>query len=151
MQYQKEQYHGLSKTRIYHIWRGMKSRCYDKNNKKYKHYGGRGITICQEWLNSFVKFRDYLYSIGYADEMIMDRINNDGNYTPTNVRLTTYKINNRNKRNNRLIIINNIIRPMSEWAELYGIKKSTFKSRYYRGDRDILLSRSTRKKRRNNA
>jgi hypothetical protein len=95
--------HGLSRTKIYNIYRGMRSRCYNKNEKAYKYYGGRGITICDEWLNDFMTF--YNWAIHkYKKGLQIDRINNDGNYEPKNCRFTTSLVN---VNNSRLIKANN--------------------------------------------
>lgn len=78
--------HGGSKTRLYRVWRGMKTRCYNANSKKYHHYGGRGIIICDEWLTSFAKFREWALTNGYTDKLSIDRIDVNGNYEPSNCR-----------------------------------------------------------------
>ena len=90
--------HGGRHTRLYHIWHGMKERCFTSTNKDYPNWGGRGITVCQEWANDFSAFRDWAMSNGYADNLTIDRINNDGNYEPSNCRWTTQLEQNRNRR-----------------------------------------------------
>lgn len=91
--------HGMSGSRLYIIWCDMKQRCFNSNQKGYKDYGGRGITICDEWKDSFEEFRDWALSHGYSDELTIDRINNDGNYEPDNCRWATMAEQNQNKRN----------------------------------------------------
>ena len=102
--------------RIHGIWRGMKQRCQNPNCHSYKNYGGRGINICDEWLD-FENFYEWALSSGYQDELQIDRINNDGNYEPSNCRWVTPKENARNKRNNRYITIDGETRCISEWCE----------------------------------
>lgn len=121
-------------TRVYTIWKGMKKRCYNKNEKKYKHYGGRGITICEEWLNDFGVFKVWSMKNGYSDILTIDRRNNDGNYCPENCRFITQKDNNRNQSTTKLslekaaeirITYKNGGVSYKELAEKYGVKYST--------------------------
>lgn len=90
--------HGLRKTRLYRIWANMKCRCYNKNISIYKHYGGRGIRICDEWKNSFVSFHSWAINNGYSDFLSIDRKDNNKNYTPSNCRWATRGEQSRNKR-----------------------------------------------------
>lgn len=95
--------HGLSKTRIYRIWRDMKNRCFYSKDKHFKDYGGRGITICDEWKNSFESFYKWSDANGYSEKLTIDRIDNDGNYEPSNCRWITMKeqCQNRTKKGQR--------------------------------------------------
>lgn len=90
--------HGLSRTPEYDIWCAIKKRCFNPSDPAYKYYGARGITICDKWRNSFESF---IIDIGVRPQpkLSLDRINNDGNYEPGNVRWTTWHIQNSNKRN----------------------------------------------------
>ena len=74
--------HGEYNTRLYSIWRNMKIRCYLAKSTSYKYYGGRGISVCEEWRNSFINFRDWAVENGYNETLTLDRVNNFGNYMP---------------------------------------------------------------------
>lgn len=89
---------GMKKHRLYRIFNGMKSRCYNPNATGYKNYGGRGITICYEWLSDYFNFYDWAMSSGYEDGLTIDRIDNDLGYSPDNCRWMTRADQNRNKR-----------------------------------------------------
>lgn len=113
--------HGMTNTRLYHIWSNMIQRC---GNPKYPEahlYGGRGITVCPEWRCSFEAFRDWALSNGYNDNLTIDRKDVDGNYCPQNCRWITPKEQNRNTRTNRRVTINGETRFLTEWCEIYGI------------------------------
>lgn len=91
--------HGMTKTRIFGIWKGMRQRCNYKKAKDFHNYGGRGIKVCSEWENSFIAFKDWAFQNGYADNLTIDRINVNGNYEPTNCRWITMAEQQKNRRN----------------------------------------------------
>lgn len=85
------------RSRLYNIWRCMRMRCYKPSHEAYPRYGGRGITVCYEWNRSFVSFRAWALEHGYADDLTIDRENNDKGYYPENCRWVTYIIQEQNK------------------------------------------------------
>ena len=90
--------HGLGSTSLYRIWINIKTRILNPKDKHYNDYGGRGITICDEWKNDFMSFYNWAILNGYSDELSIDRIDNDGNYEPSNCRWVTRTIQSRNQR-----------------------------------------------------
>ena len=99
--------HGKSKTRLHKVWRSMKDRCYNPNCISYPDYGGRGITICESWLNSFMNFYDWAMASGYNQEAqygecTIDRINNSKGYSPDNCRWVDMTVQSNNRRVRRI-------------------------------------------------
>ena len=90
--------HGGTKTRLYNIWRGMKKRCYVPSAHAYDKYGGRGITVCDEWKNDFGAFHDWALTHGYREDLTLDRKDNDKGYSPENCRWATWLLQGNNKR-----------------------------------------------------
>jgi hypothetical protein len=83
--------------RMHYIWTGMKQRCFNKNSPAYESYGGRGITVCQEWTNNYKTFEKWAMKNNYSDNLTIDRIDNDGNYEPNNCRWVTMREQSINK------------------------------------------------------
>jgi hypothetical protein len=123
--------HGLSNTRLYRIYNNMKSRCYKIYAKEYNHYGGRGINMCDEWLgeNGFINFYNWAINNGYTDELTIDRINNNGNYEPSNCRWISMFVQNNNSRHTKLIQCDGEVHSVSEWARIKNISRSTITKR----------------------
>lgn len=114
--------HGKSNTRLYEIWVGMKKRCYNPKCKAHERYGGRGITVCQEWLDDFMNFYNWAMKNGYRDTLSIDRIDVNGNYEPNNCRWASDKEQGRNQRKTIYFTLFQIEKPLSEWCEYAEVK-----------------------------
>lgn len=125
--------HGDYKTRLYSIYLNMKNRCRNKSNKEWKCYVGKGIKVCDEWANDYLKFKDWALSHGYNDNLTIDRIDNDKGYSPENCRWADRKTQDTNKSNNVKITINGVTKTLSEWSELSGINQMTLSHRLNAG------------------
>ena len=122
--------HGMSKTSTYKSWEAMIQRCSNASLKSYKNYGGRGISVCDEW----TKFEKFYADMGIKPNgCSIDRIDVNGNYDQLNCRWSTMKQQNRNRRNNRLIEFNGETMCVNEWAESLGINKRTLLNRLTNG------------------
>ena len=125
--------HGGKGSRLYTIWRGMIGRCYYKSNPGYARYGGRGIEICNAWRSDFSAFREWAISHGYADDLTIDRIDNNGNYNPTNCRWATKEVQNGNRRMTKLISAFGKTLSISEWSRVTGISRRAITHRIKSG------------------
>ena len=121
--------HRMSGTPIYTKWVSMKDRCMNPSNSEYSSYGGRGIRICDEWINSFENFYKWAISSGYSEGMTIDRINNNGNYEPTNCRWADLKTQANNTRRNHYLTYKGETKSLAEWAEIKKINYSTLRAR----------------------
>ncbi len=125
--------HGKSKTREHHIWQNMIYRCHTASCAAFPRYGGRGIKVCQRWLDSFEAF---LADVGPlpSPKHSLDRYpDNDGDYRPGNVRWATKKEQAYNRRDNRPLFYKGTTRALCEWATLFNIHKATLHGRLRRG------------------
>ena len=125
--------HNEWKTRLFGIWTGIKNRTSNPNVESFGRYGGRGIAICDEWKESYDAFRRWAISHGYQDNLSIDRINPDGDYTPDNCRWVTVKEQANNRRSNRYITYNNPTLTLMQWSEVTGLHWSTIRGRLNRG------------------
>lgn len=122
--------HGKTNTRLFHIWGGMKARCCNPKSDSYNSYGGRGISVCEEWLNDFECFYDWSMSNGYRDDLTIDRIDFNGNYEPSNCRWATVKQQANNTRSNVYLEHEGKIQTMKMWAEELGIPYQLVRDRH---------------------
>lgn len=117
--------HGRSYTPLYHLYKGIKERCYrPTDDNKRKNYYERGIRICDEWLNDYLKFEEWAYSNGYERGLTIDRIDNSKGYSPDNCRWITKSKQAENRRSNVYITINNETHTMAEWCRINNINRS---------------------------
>lgn len=121
--------HRMSNTRIYHIWASMRSRCSNKNLPFYKNYGGRGISVCDEWNNSFETFYSWAINNGYRDGSSIERIDNDGNYCPENCKWIDLGKQANNRRMNKRIEYKGETHNLSEWCKILGVSYSLVHNR----------------------
>lgn len=121
--------HGLYKERVYTLWHKVKDRCINPNCKEYHNYGGRGITMCDEWLNDPKAFANWCYANGYdkdapKGQCTLDRIDVSKGYEPSNCRFITNKEQQNNRRNSSYIVFNGEKLTVSQWSERLGISRS---------------------------
>lgn len=118
--------HSMSRTGIYNIWKGIRSRCRNPTEKAYPHYGGRGISVDPAWESFDVFLRD----MGNRPRgSWIERVDNSGNYCKVNCRWATPTVNGRNRRNNHLVTAYGKTQPISQWAEQSGLDWYTIRSR----------------------
>lgn len=123
--------HGFSHHPIYGVWEGIKTRCSNSQIKKFRNYGGRGIQICDQWLKFENFFTDMFPT--WKRGLQIERINNNGNYEPSNCRWATRLEQGKNKRNNFMIECNSRRLHLSEWARITGLVRTTISKRIKRG------------------
>lgn len=124
--------------RAFKVWKAIIERCYIPSHKNYSYYGGKGIRVCDEWLNDYLKFKDFLYKNGYDEdapfgECTVDRIDNSKGYCPENCRIVSMKFQSLNKSSNHIVTYKGKRMTVTEAAELNGLTNSTVFSRLDRG------------------
>lgn len=124
--------HGESTGKFYKKWSSIKTRCYNKNTPCYKNYGGRGIKMCDEWLD-FWNFREWAYKNGYSEGLTLERIDVNGNYEPSNCKWIPMKEQAINKRNNSFIEYGGKRQTLSQWSKELGVGKEVLSYRYRAG------------------
>ena len=124
--------HKMSGTRLFGEWQGMKGRCFNKNNARFARYGGRGITVCDEWRDDFSAFARWAVENGYDEKLTLDRIDNDKSYSPENCRWADARTQSRNRSTNVVVTIGNSTRTLTEWCEIFHLDPRTVFARYRR-------------------
>lgn len=120
--------HGKANTRLYKIWIGIKERCYNPKRINYHLYGGRGIKVCEEWLN-FETFYRWAINNGYSNKLTIDRIDNNLDYMPSNCRWATNVQQANNRRSNRIVKHNGEFHTLQEWSKITGVSSNTIRMR----------------------
>ncbi len=124
----------VKKHKLYRVYWRIKECCYNKNDKSYKYYGGRGIKICDEWLQ-YENFLSWCLTHGYKEGLQIDRIDTNGNYEPSNCRFVTSSDNNYNKRNNILVLYKDGWKTIQYISDKEGISWNTAYYRYIRKEK----------------
>ncbi len=113
--------HGCEPRRLYGIYTNMKTRCYNSNYVLFSRYGGRGISICDEWLKSYESFRDWAFNNGYSERLTIERVDNDGNYCPENCKWVDRTAQANNRHTNRILTLNGESDTMANWSRRLNI------------------------------
>lgn len=140
--------HGDSHSRIHNIWSGMRERCYTVTDPHYKWYGERGIFICDEWRNDYQAFKKWALENGYQDDLTIDRVDNDGPYSPENCRWVTSKRQSNNTRRNHFVDVDGERHTLAEWEEISGTQSATIRRRLKLGwkNRDAVFGKKQGRK-----
>ncbi|MGI6068917.1 MAG: AP2 domain-containing protein [Blautia sp.] len=142
--------HGDTGSRLYRIWKGIKSRCYISSSSNFEHYGGRGIQVCEEWKNSFEAFKTWALLNGYTDKLSIDRIDSDGDYKPENCRWVTNEIQARNRKmfKNSKSGISGVSwrEDMQKWTAKIGVDKKEIFLGNYENKEDAIKARQDAEK-----
>lgn len=125
--------HGMYGTKLYWVWDSMLNRTSNPKHKYYADYGGRGISVCKEWKDSFENFYKWATNNGYKEGLTLDRTNNNGNYCPENCRWITHFEQQSNKRNNHFLTYNGERHTVMEWSRILDIPHGTLFTRIRRG------------------
>lgn len=124
--------HGMSNSRLYAIYKHMHNRCYNQNDIRYERYGGRGISVVDEWHN-FENFMSWAFGNGYADNLSIDRIDLDKDYSPDNCRWATISEQANNKSNNQKYTYNGETHTIAEWARIVDMPYKKLWKRFHVG------------------
>lgn len=119
-------------NKLYAVWSAMKQRCTNSKNKRWERYGGRGISVCAEWKDSYDNFKVWALSNGYREGLTLDRIDNNKGYEPSNCRWATYHEQNLNTSRSVHIEYKGEVHSPQEWADLYGLKLKAIYTRMER-------------------
>lgn len=121
------------RARLYVAWNNMRQRCTNAARPDFQWYGGRGITVCPEWADSFPAFQAWAVENGYDDHLTLDRIDTNGPYSPGNCRWATRKDQANNRRTNRFLTLDGRTQSIKQWADELGIDNTTIWRRLHNG------------------
>lgn len=143
--------HGLAHSRLDTIYKNMINRCYKPSANNFERYGGRGITVCNEWRKDRKKFYEWAKKSGYSDNLTIDRIDNEKGYSPDNCKWSTYKEQNNNRRSSRIVEAFGERKTLGQWSDVTGIKIGTIWARLQCGwDAERAVSERVRRHDRHN-
>lgn len=126
-------YQDVNNARLYRIWKGMIARTIYPSQDSYENYGGKGITVCKEWINDYLMFESWALNNGYSDELSIDRIDGNKNYSPSNCRWADRTTQNNNQKSNINLSIGDLTMSIAQWAKFLGVPKSRLYWRRRRG------------------
>lgn len=132
MPYTQEQRRKPTRTKLQQAWHDMRRRCYDPKSSRYSRYGARGITICDEWRDNFEAFKAWSLANGFADDLTIDRKDNDNGYTPENCRWIARRPQVYSRSSNRTVTHNGETLSLAEWADRLGLDAGLLWSRIFR-------------------
>ena len=121
--------HGLSNTKLYSVWQDMKTRCYYEGKENYNAYGGKGITICDEWLNNFVVFYDWSLANGYTEFLTIERIDNNVGYNPSNCKWIPLKSQYDNRTSNKMFEYQGELKNIKAWSVQFDMSYQMLRKR----------------------
>ena len=125
--------HGETEGRLHKIWSNMKSRCYNPKRPDYSYYGGKGIKVCKEWLDSYIVFREWALNNGYKEDLTIDRIDSDKDYSPDNCRWANRLEQCLNQKRTRRFTYKGETKTASEWSVIYGVPSRALRGRMDKG------------------
>ena len=124
--------HGDSYSRLYKIYHCMKDRCYLHSHKEFYRYGGRGIVVCDEWKDSYQRFKDWAMASGYSEDLTLDRVDNDGPYAPWNCKWSTRQEQNNNRSDTKYISYTGECKSLANWCRELNLNYRTVWARLFK-------------------